>query len=149
MLKGIPAILSPELLSVLCAMGHGDEIILADGNFPAESYKKYLTVVRCDGHGIPELLKAILKLFPLDCYVEQPVALMEVVKGDHYDPVIWETYKTIFAENDCKGERIKFLERYAFYEQAKKAFAVVATGETSQYANIILKKGIVKPADVI
>ena len=146
MLKGIPAILSPELLSALCAMGHGDEIVLADGNFPAES--QGVPVVRCDGHGVPDLLKAILKLFPLDNYVEQPVALMEVVKGDIYKPIIWDEYKSILAVNGCNDNQIEYMERYAFYDRTKKAFAVVATGEMSQYANVILKKGIVKPEDI-
>ena len=146
MLKGIPAILSPELLSVLCAMGHGDEIVLADGNFPSES--QGVPVIRCDGHGVPELLKAMLRLLPLDSYVEQPAALMEVVKGDAYAPVIWEQYKAILAENGCLESQIEYMERFAFYGRAKKAFAVVATGELSQYANVILKKGIVKPADL-
>ena len=148
MLKGIPHILSPQLLSVLCAMGHGDEIILADGNFPAESFKKHLEVVRCDGHGIPELLEAILKVFPLDSYVEQPITLMDVVDGDDFIPLIWETYESILSANGCSADRIKKLERFAFYEHTKNAFAVVATGELSQYANISIKKGIVKPLDV-
>jgi len=141
MLKGIPAIISPQLLSVLCAMGHGDEIVIADGNFPAES--QGVPVIRCDGHGVPELLKAILLLFPLDNYVEQPVALMDVVEGDTYKPVIWDEYKNILAGNGCGTGQIEYMERYAFYDRAKMAFAVVATGELSQYANIILKKGIV------
>ena len=141
MLKGIPSILSPELLSALCAMGHGDEIVLGDGNFPAES--QGVPVIRCDGHGVPELLKAILKLFPLDNYVEKPVALMDVVKGETYLPVIWDEYKAILAENGCAENQIEYMERYAFYERTKKTFAVVATGEISQYANVILKKGIV------
>jgi len=127
-------------------MGHGDEIVLADGNFPAES--QHIPVVRCDGHGVPELLQAILWLFPLDSYVEQPVAFMDVVKGDTYKPVIWDDYKEILAVNGCETGQIGYMERYAFYERAAKAFAVVATGELSQYANIILKKGIVKPADL-
>jgi len=143
MLKGIPAILSPELLAVLCSMGHGDEIVLADGNFPAES--QGVPVIRCDGHGVPELLKAILMLLPLDTYVEQPVALMDVIEGDTYEPMIWDTYKLILANNDCISEQVEYMERYAFYDRAKKAFAVVATSEMSQYANVILKKGIVKP----
>ena len=146
MLKGIPAILSPALLAALCAMGHGDEIVLADGNFPAESQN--VPVIRCDGHGVPELLKAILRLLPLDSYVEQPAAPMEVVKGDAYMPAIWEQYKAILAESGCLESQIEYMERFAFYGRAKKAFAVVATGELSQYANVILKKGIVKPADL-
>ena len=145
MLKGIPAILSPELLSTLCAMGHGDEIVLADGNFPSES--QGVPVIRCDGHGVPELLRAVLKLFPLDSYVDAPAALMDVVPGDTYRPVIWDTYKRIFAGGGCTPNQIEYMERFAFYERSKKAFAVVATGEMSQYANVILKKGIVKPEE--
>lgn len=127
-------------------MGHGDEIVLADGNFPAESQD--IAVIRCDGHGVPELLRAILRVFPLDDYVEQAVALMDVVAGDTYTPEIWDTYKEILAENGCPAEKIEYMERYAFYERTRKAFAVVATGELSQYANVILKKGIVKPTDM-
>jgi len=142
MLKNIPPILSPQLLSVLCAMGHGDEIVLADGNFPAESQN--VPVIRCDGHGVPVLLSAILTLFPMDEYVSQPVALMDVITGDTYKPVIWDEYKNILILHNCKDENIEYMERYAFYERSKKAFAIVATSERSQYANIILKKGIVK-----
>jgi L-fucose mutarotase len=123
-------------------MGHGDEIVLGDGNFPAES--QGVPTVRCDGHGVSELLKAILKLFPLDSYAEKPVALMEVVKGDTYKPVIWDAYKAILSEHGCAETQIEYIERNAFYERAKKSFAIVATGELSQYANVILKKGIVK-----
>lgn len=141
MLKGIPAILSPRLLYLLCLMGHGDEIVLADGNFPAES--QGVQVVRCDGHGVPELLKAILQLFPLDSYVEHPAVLMDIVQGDTYEPVIWDEYKRILADNGCEACQIEYMERYTFYDRAKKAFAIVATGELSQYANIIIKKGIV------
>ena len=137
--------MSPELLSTLCAMGHGDEIILADGNFPAES--QGVPVIRCDGHGVPELLCAILKLLPLDSYVEKPIALMDIISGDTYQPVIWDTYKSIFADNGYAPEQIEYMERYAFYGRTKKTFAVVATGEMSQYANVILKKGIVKPEE--
>ena len=146
MLKGIPSIMSPQLLEALCSMGHGDEIVLADGNFPAES--QGIPVIRCDGHGMPELLRAILLLFPLDSYVEQPVALMDIVPGDTYVPEIWEVYKEILAKNNCDINKIEYMERYAFYKRATKAFAVVATGELSQYANVILKKGIVRPADL-
>ena len=141
MLKNIPPILSPQLLSALCAMGHGDEIVLADGNFPAES--QGVPVIRCDGHGVPDLLTAILTLFPLDEYVSQPVALMDVVTGDTYKPVIWDEYKNILRLYNYKDEQIEYMERYAFYERSKKAFAIVATSEMSQYANVILKKGIV------
>jgi len=143
MLNGIPPVLSPELLATLCRMGHGDEIVIGDGNFPADS--QGIPVIRCDGHGVPEVLQAILQLFPLDNYVEQPVALMDVVKGDTYKPIIWDEYKKILANAGLGDDKIEYMERYDYYDRAKKAFAVIATGETSQYANVILKKGIVKP----
>jgi len=143
MLKSIPPIISPMLLYTLCSMGHGDEIVIADGNFPSES--QFIPVIRCDGHGVPELLRAILTLFPLDTFVKQPVALMDVVPGDNYKPVIWDEYKSIFAGYGCDASQIEYMERFAFYERAKKAFSVVATSEMSLYANVILKKGIVKP----
>lgn len=140
MLKGIPSILSPELLKIMMEMGHGDEIIIADGNFPAASHAQRL--VRCDGHGVPEVLEAMLKLLPLDQYVESPVALMSVVPGDPVVSVIWDEYKAEIAKyGDVK---IEYLERFAFYERAKKAYAIIATGEKAQYANVILKKGVVK-----
>ena len=99
-------------------------------------------MVRCDGHGVPEVLEAVLKLLPLDQYVEKPVALMDVVPGDTVVPVIWEEYKAEIAK--YRNVEIEFMERFAFYERAKKAYAIVATGESAQYANVILKKGVVK-----
>jgi len=141
MLKGIPSILSPELLKIIMEMGHGDEIVIADGNFPAASMAQRL--VRCDGHGVPEILDAILQLFPLDTYVEHPVALMEVVPGDPVEPVIWDEYHKIVEKHGGKASDFEHVERFAFYERAKKAYAIVATGETALYANIILKKGVV------
>lgn len=141
MLKGISPILSPELLKILMEMGHGDEITIADGNFPAASVGKRL--VRLDGHGVCEVLEAILKLFPLDTYVEKPVALMSVVPGDNVDPVIWKDYERLI--NKYEGEKeIEFIDRFGFYERAKQSYCVVATGESALYANIILKKGVVK-----
>ena len=142
MLKNIPKILSPELLKTLMEMGHGDEIVIADGNFPAETFGK--RVIRCDGHGVPELLDAIMQLFPLDTYTEKPVMLMEVVPGDPVVPTIWEDYKNIINKYEPENCKIEMIERFAFYERAKTAFAVVATGEEAIYANIILKKGVVK-----
>ena len=144
MLKNIPKIVSPQLLKVLCEMGHGDEIVLADGNFPAESMGKDAIVVRADGHGVAELLDAVLALVPLDQYAEQPAALMEVVPGDPCVPVIWDEYKALLDAHGEDSQRIQMLERFAFYERAKKAYAVVATGETAIYANILLKKGVVQ-----
>lgn len=144
MLKNIPPILSPELLKVLCEMGHSDRIVIADGNFPAESMGKNAIVIRADGHGVPELLDAILQLFPLDTYVEKPVSLMQVMKGDNAETPIWDTYKEIVAKYDDRGNgAIGEIERFAFYEQAKTAYAIIATGETAIYANIMLQKGVV------
>lgn len=144
MLKGIPAILSPELLKVLCEMGHSDRIVIGDGNFPAETMGKNAKVIRCDGHGVPELLEAILKVFPLDTYVEKPVGLMEVMPGDTVETPIWDTYKEIIAKEDSRGsEAVGYIERFEFYRQAKECYAVIATGESALYANIILQKGVV------
>lgn len=144
MLKNVPKILSPELLKVLCEMGHGDEIILADGNFPAESVGKNAIVIRADGHGVTELLDAVLKMIPLDQYSEKPVALMEVMPGDPTVPTIWTNYRLTLANNGESPQNIEMIERFAFYERAKKAYAIVATGETAIYANILLKKGVVQ-----
>ncbi len=144
MLKGIPKILSPELLKVLCEMGHSDRLVISDGNFPAESMGKDAIVIRCDGHGVPELLDAILQVFPLDTYVENPVNLMEVVPGDNVETPIWDTYKEIIARYDGRGaDCVANIERFRFYEEAKTAYAIIATGESALYANIMLQKGVV------
>lgn len=144
MLKGIPKIISPELLKVLAEMGHSDRIVLADGNFPAESMGKNAIVIRMDGHGIPEILDAILQLFPLDTYVEKPVNLMEVMPGDTVETPIWDVYKEIIAKHDERGaETVGGIERFQFYEEAKKAYCIIATGESALYANIMLQKGVV------
>lgn len=141
MLKGIPAVISPELLKVLSEMGHGDEIVLADAHFPAMTLGPQ--VIRADGLGATELLKAILQLIPLDQYDPDHFGLMEVCEGDTVVPVIWEDYRAELkkAEPDTVPTMI---ERFAFYERAKKAYCIVATGERAQYANIILKKGVVR-----
>ena len=141
MLKGIPSILPPELLKILMEMGHGDEIVISDGNFPAANYAQRL--VRCDGHNVPDLLDAILKFFPLDPYVEAPVSLMQVVPGDTVETPIWDVYKAIVCKHEPTNNKVQNVERFAFYELAKKAYAVVSTGEKALYANIILKKGVV------
>ena len=144
MLTGIPKILSPELLKVLCEMGHADTIVISDGNFPAMSVGKDSIVVRLDGHGVPEVLDAILSVFPLDTYVEHPVNLMEVMKGDPVETPIWDTYADILKKHDERGNAmIGHIERFAFYEEAKKAYAIVTTGESALYANIMLQKGVV------
>jgi len=140
MLKKIPTSLSPELVKTLMEMGHGDEIVLADGNFPGASHTNNL--IRCDGLMVPELLQDILKLFPLDVYVDSPVTLMEVTPGDP-QPEIWDTYKKVLDKSDEKNTRIEYENRFSFYDRSKKAYAIVTTSEKSLYANVILKKGVI------
>ncbi len=141
MLKGIPSIISPQLLKALMEMGHGDEIVIADGNFPAASVAQRL--IRSDGNNIPELLEGILTFFPLDTFVDHPAALMAVVPGDTYIPVIWDEYRKIIGQHDETFTDFELIERFAFYDRAEKAYAVIATSEMARYANVILKKGIV------
>ncbi len=141
MLKGISSVISPDLLKILMEMGHGDEIVLADGNFPAASVAQRLA--RSDGNQVPELLEAVLKLFPLDPFTERPAAVMAVVPGDSSKPTIWETYKEIIQRHE-KFSDFEYVERFAFYERARRAYAVVATSESAVYANIVLKKGLVR-----
>ena len=129
MLKGINPIISPELLKILMEMGHGDEIVIGDGNFPAASVAKRL--VRLDGHGVCDILDAILALMPLDAYVEAPAALMQVTPGDNIVPVIWEDYKKIIKKYEPVNNKVEEIERFAFYDRAKDAYAVIATGETA------------------
>ena len=140
MLKGIPAIISPDVLKVLAQMGHGDEIVLSDAHFPA--YSNNSNVLRADAATSPEMLAAILKLMKLDQYVEKPVMLMAPVPGDQLDDGFMGELKNILG-NDFS--RIEQIERFAFYERAKKAFAVIVTGECRCYGNIIVKKGVTMP----
>jgi L-fucose mutarotase len=142
MLKGISPVISPDLIKVLMEMGHGDELVIADGNFPSASIAPRL--VRADGLGCLPLLDAILSILPLDQYVEKPVALMAVVPGDPYKPVIWEDYRKIVGQHEMAFTDFDYVERFAFYERARKAYAVLATSEMALYANIILKKGVIK-----
>ncbi|MFV0465352.1 MAG: RbsD/FucU family protein [Lachnospiraceae bacterium] len=149
MLKGIPPILSPELLKVLCEMGHTDELTIGDGNFPGHTVGK--TVIRMDGHGVPELLDAILQVFPLDTYPDEtgtmvpPCTLMAVEPGDTAKTPIWDTYKEIVAKHDTRGnECFEEINKWKFYDKTReKSTVVVMTGETAIYANIILRKGVV------
>ncbi|CUX35964.1 RbsD/FucU family protein [Clostridium sp. C105KSO13] len=144
MLKGIPQILSPELLKVLCEMGHSDRLVISDGNFPAESMGKDAVVIRCDGHGVPEILDAILKVFPLDTYVDKPMNLMEVMPGDDVETPIWDTYKEIVSKYDKRGAgAVGNIERFKFYDESKTAYAIIATSEKALYANVMLQKGVV------
>ena len=141
MLKGIPSILSPELLKTLMEMGHGDELVLADGNFPKFAHPA--NVIRLDGHGIPEILDAILRFFPLNPYVEHPTVFMAVLPDDPYKPEIWPVYREIGKKYEKDGLREETIDKFTFYERAKKAYAVVTTSESALYANVILKKGVV------
>lgn len=144
MLKGIPAILSPELLKVLCEMGHSDRLVIADGNFPSESMGKNSIVIRMDGHGVPEILDAILQVFPIDTYTDKPVILMDKVVGDNTPTPIWDTFKDIVSKYDTRGSKcIDNIERFSFYEEAKKSYLIIATSEKALYANIILQKGVI------
>lgn len=140
MLKNIPKIISPELLKVLCEMGHGDEVVIADGNFPAAAYAKNL--IRADGIETSQMLDAILQLFPLDQYDKNNFVLMQKCEGDNADTSLWEEYKTILKKYEPDAV-VSFQERFDYYERAKKAYAIIATGEEKQYANIIMKKGCV------
>ena len=145
MLIGIPKILPPELLKVLMEMGHGDELLLADGNFPAASHAQRL--IRCDGHNVPGLLDAILKLFPLDSYAAKPASLMQVMPGDPVKTPIWEQYRAIIANRTGLTDSLEEIERSAFYERSRKAYAIVSTGESALYANLMLRKGVVIDAE--
>jgi L-fucose mutarotase len=140
MLIGISPLLSPELLSVLCRMGHGDEIVLADAHFPGESCNP--RVVRADGLKVADLLDAVLPLFALDTYVDSPVFMMAPSAGDSLDPAVEAAYRRVIHKHWPRTPPIVRVERSAFYEQAGRAFAVVMTGETAKYGNIILKKGV-------
>ena len=148
MLNNIPPILSPELLKVLCEMGHGDRICIGDGNFPGASMAKpnNCVLVRADGHGVPELLDAILQVIPLDEYVEHPALIMQVADKDKgLEVPIWDTYKQIVAKHDSRGAAaFGSVERFAFYEEARNTYCILQSGETAIYANIILQKGVVK-----
>lgn len=143
MIKGIPSILSPELLCALSQMGHGDELVIADGNFPCHSVGKNSIVIHADGHGVPEILDAVLQVLPLDTYTEKPVGLMEVVKGDNVETPIWDKYNELLQKHEPSHHDIEYIERFAFYERAKGAYLIIATSEQALYANILLKKGVV------
>lgn len=147
MLKNIPPILSPELLKVLAEMGHSDRICIGDGNFPGANMAKAKGAIflRADGHGVPELLDAILQVFPLDAYVEKPVILMEKMERDkNLEIPVWETYKEIVARYDNRGvEAVGNIDRFDFYDEAKDCYCILQTGESQIYANVILQKGVI------
>lgn len=140
MLKGISPLLSPELLATLHRMGHGDEIVLADAHFPGETFNP--NVLRADGLGVAPLLDAILPLLELDAYVPEPLIMMAAVAGDTLDPEVEGRYRAAIERHAPDAPAIARIDRFAFYERAKQAFAVVMTGELAKYGNIILKKGV-------
>ena len=140
MLKGISPLVSPELLFALARMGHGDEIVFADAHFPGESHNDF--VIRADGLLIPDLLEAVLPLFELDSYVPTPVIMMNAVEGDTLDSSIEQKYLDVIHLTNPNVKTVLKIDRFDFYERAKKAFVIVMTGDTAKYANVILKKGV-------
>lgn len=141
MLKRISPLVSPELLFAMAQMGHGDELVLADANFPSVSMGQ--RVVRADGHGVPAVLRAVLELFPLDSFVESPAAVMRRVDEPDKPAPVWSEFQKLLDAAESRHIHVERVERFAFYERAQKAFAVVATGETALYGNLILKKGVI------
>lgn len=140
MLKGISPLISPELLAIMARMGHGDEIVLADAHFPGESVNS--RIIRADGLKIADLLDAIMPLFELDSYVDHPLIMMAPVEGDKLDPAVEQRYLASIRKTNPNVPPIERITRFDFYERSRKSFAVVMTGETAKYGNIILKKGV-------
>lgn len=140
MLLGISPLISPALLAILHRMGHGDEIVLADAHYPGDTYGR--RVLRADGIEIADLLDAILPLFVLDSYVDSPLIMMAAVPGDDLDPKVEKGYRKAIDRHWPDTPSIQRLERFAFYDRTKTAFAIVVTGEIAKYGNIILKKGV-------
>lgn len=141
MLKGVPRAISPELMYALMKMGHGDEIVLGDGNFPADSHAQ--RILRADGLSVCDVLDGLLRFLPLDSFVERPACVMQPVQADATEPMIWEDFRQIMQQHEERPVELEPLERFEFYERARQAYAIVATSETALYANLILKKGVV------
>ncbi len=143
MLKGISKVISPELLKILSEMGHGDELVIADGNFPSGKCPERR--VRADGHGCVEILDGVLSLIPVDTYSDPNLIMMELMDCDKgkVDPKIWKEFEVVANKYD-ENSKLGNIDRFEFYERAKKAYAVVQTSEMAIYANIIVKKGVVK-----
>ena len=148
MLLGVPKILSPEITAALCEMGHGDIIVVGDANFPGKRFAKEgnCTFLRADGVSGTELLDSILSVIPCDNYTEHPVRLMRTMECDRGMQIpIWDDYKKIVAKHDPRGEAaIGFLDRFDFYEEAKKSYCIVQSGEKSVYANVMVQKGVIQ-----
>lgn len=143
MLKNIPPILSPDLLHALRAMGHGDEIVIVDANFPAESSGP--PVIRLDGLLATDVADAVLSLMPLDTFVEEQAFAMEVVDNPKKREQTHKDFDKLVKKHE-PGMKLSLLERFAFYERASQAFVIVQTGERRLYGNILLKKGIIRPS---
>jgi len=143
MLKGVSSLLSPELLKIMMEMGHGDEICIGDGNFPAASQAKRLA--RQDGHGVADILRAMMPLFPLDTFVAKPVFVMQPGDPKQDPPPVWSEYEQIIRREWSDFPGFERVERFAFYEQARNCYAIVSSGESALYANVILKKGVIEP----
>jgi L-fucose mutarotase len=148
MLNNIPSILSPDLLATLCEMGHSDVIVLGDANFPGKRFAREgdCKFLRADGIPGAALLEAILCVIPTDSYTPTPVTLMQTMDCDKdLEIPIWKDYEAIVARHDARGTgAVGYLERFAFYEAAKKSYCIVQTGETAIYANVMIQKGVVK-----
>ena len=142
MLKNIPKLLSPELLKVLSEMGHGDKLVIADGNFPSESKGKNSLVIRCDGHGVPEILDAVLQVFPLDQFVEKSAWLMEAPEPGAAEPEIWKVYREIVSRYE-NPEKLSSIEKPVFMKETEESYLIIASSEAALYANIMLQKGCV------
>ena len=143
MLKGVPTAISPDLMTILMKMGHGDELVLGDGNFPADSNAQ--RIVRADGLDLLTVLDAILKFFPIDTFSNDVAMVMQPVDANAPEPPIWKDFRRILEKHEGRQVELTLIERFAFYERARKTYAIVATSETAFYANLILKKGVVPP----
>ena len=146
MLKGIPPLISPDFMKIMMEMGHGDEIVIVNANFPAVSNARRL--VRCDGSTGVQVLEAMLRFFPLDTFVAAPAALMNVASGETARPEVWGEYQAAIQGAEPWVKDFEVISRMVFYERAREAYAIVTTGERRRYANLILRKGIIEP-DVI
>jgi L-fucose mutarotase len=148
MLKGIDPLLHADVLATLCAMGHGDDLVIADANFPADSVARHTTlgrILRLDGADVPQAVRAVLSVFPLDTFVDAPVLRMEVVGKPQELPPIQQEVQTMVDQAEARPWPLGSLERMAFYERAKKSYAVIATSERRFYGCFILTKGVIAP----
>ncbi|MEF2073984.1 L-fucose mutarotase [Consotaella aegiceratis] len=141
MLRGISPLLSPDLLAVLSRMGHGDDLVLTDAHFPADAMNA--RVIRADGLMVDALLDAILPLWELDSYVASPVTMMAAAEGDELDQQVLARFRSAIERHHPQTSPTEFIGRFDFYDRTRAAFAVVITGETAKYANVIIKKGVI------